>query len=289
MSYQDNDELVDAGVAFIGQGISDPGTVGVVQLWNPWGSGKVLRLDSLSLAGSGPVVADLRYTKKVIGSEFVDHTANKWMDGPNPVAKVMQSPTDPVGDFPYNRPHHEFWNPSSNDDKQYQFSPAIKIPQGRGIAICTANSAKCIATFQWREYTDPNGPIYEPGPISDMVTVEKAFDGNQTTYATSNGNTSSVSIGYDYITPRAINSIIIKSPVGRSFCGASPIRTISYSVFSSNDAYSWELVTSGVFNDANQDSQATLSILVDITSCRAIKVILSDGVAGWRIGEFSVV
>jgi hypothetical protein len=288
MSYSESDAIADEGFSYIGQGISDEGTVGVVQLFNPSGSGKLLYLDNVCMAGSLPVVADMRYTKTAIGTLVSDHTGNKSMDGPAPVAQVRQSGSDPVNDYPYNRPHHEFWNPNANDDREYRISPAIRIPQGRGVAICTANGAKCIATFQWREKEDPLGPVYQPAPISDMLNPGNAFDASETTYASSNGDQSSVTIGLDFGSQTTKSSLVVKSPVVRSFCGAEPPRTINYVVSVSSDATNWTQAAAGQFTDSSGSSQSTLTVSFGSTQFRAIKITLSDGVASWRVSNLSI-
>lgn len=277
---------------FIGQGISPAGTGdGLVQLWNPYGSGKLVHLDHAVIVAELPanVWGDLRKSKVAL-TPFPDHVSNKFVDGPPPTAEVRVAVGVSPNDYPYNRPIHEFWVGSTRNDRAYSFSPAITIPQGRGVVVCMSGGT-AIASFQWSEETDPGISLGALGgtSIGDMLNMSNVRDGNETTYATGNGDTTNITFGIDLGmgNTSALGHILFKSPVARSFCGALIPRLITWEHFYSSDAVNWVAGPSGSFTDAAQDVQTVLDQVLSSPSSRAHRVRLSNtaGVAGWRLAE----
>jgi hypothetical protein len=259
------------------------------------------RADLITLSGTqvtswkDDVWGDLRKSKVAL-TPFPDHVSNKFIDGPMPSAEIRVAFGVSPNNYPYNRPIHEFWVGSTRNDRAYPFSPAITIPQGRGVVVCMSGG-KAIASFQWTEEADPLGPVEDPGipvgslsgtPIGDMLNMGNARDGNETTYATGNGDTTSITFGIDLGSGNAsaLSRFVLRSPIGRSFCGATPARSITWEHFYSADAVNWTAGPTGSFTDSAGSAQTILDQTITGASARAHRVRLSNAaVAGWRLAE----
>lgn len=298
-----NDTISTSGEAMWGQGIAQGGAENSVQLWNPWGSGRTLYLDRVVVAclGSG-VFGDLRRNRAAVGSVFPNHVFNKVIDHPNAPRAQVRVTTAPVQDYEYSRPGHEFWVGGTSNDKSYVIDPPIVIPQGRGVSV--GMSGTTIASFQWREKTvdpvaDPGAPPPPPPPppgfiaknyglpISSLSNPASAFDDSQSTFA-SGADASLCWVGKDWATPLAVSRFIIRSPVGRSFCGAEPPRALTWYLDGSTDLVTWVTLDSG----STTDSAGTAQKVIDYTTAntgtayRAHRVrLVNPNLAGWRVGE----
>lgn len=264
-----NDEITESGQAFLGQGISDAGATGNVQLWNPFGSGKRLFLDKLISASTVEQGADFRYTKAPFSTLFPDHLRNKLIDGPAPKAEIRVKAGTPPDDYPYNRPCQEIWLAGTWNDKTYTFDPPIIIPQGRGVSFSMAGSTnRAIASFQWREKDDPQGPIYgdpEPAGISsDLVNASNAFDNNDATYA-NDAETLQFYIGKIWDTDTTITRFILKSPTGRSFSGGNPGRVLTWKLETYNGT--WSVSQTGTYTESGTGTtQSVIDVNVSSTA-----------------------
>lgn len=256
---------------FMGQCISGVSGAGNIQLWNPWGSGKILRVSRVLVAGalfsgSDPLGADIRRTREPFSTVFADHATNKVFGGPSPSAEIRTYDGTAPSNYPLNRPIQEIWLANSWKDTAYQFEPNIEVPQGWGVAVSMTGGARGIVSWQWAECVDPQGPItadpWTPveAVVSSLNNGTNAFDASDTTYADDTpSGTSSFYIGKTWAEEKTITCISIKSPVGRSFAGAAPPRVFSYAVETFNGS-TWYTATSGSFTDLAYNSQSVLTI-----------------------------
>lgn len=297
-----NDTIATSGEAMWGQGIAQGGAENSVQLWNPYGSARTLYVDRVVVAciGAG-VFGDLRRTRSAVGTVFPNHTFNKTLDHPNAPRAEIRVSNAPVQDYEYSRPGHEFWVGGTSNDRSYVLDPPIVIPQGRGVAVAMSGTA--IASFQWREKTvdpvaDPGAPPPPPPPppgliaktyglpIGSLSNPASAFDTDQTTFAS--GDASLAWIGKDWATPLAVSRFVVRSPIGRSFCGAEPPRSLTWYLDGSNDLASWVTIDTGSTTDAASNAQKAIdhTTLITGTAYRAHRVrIVNPNLAGWRVGD----
>jgi len=282
-----NDDVVDAGGAFMGMAISSGGGIGNVQLWNPYGTGKLLYVDRLLIAGDADVGADVRYTDAAFGSVFADHIRNKRIDGAASVAEIRTQTSNPPSNYPYNRPCQEIWLGGTNNDRTYIFDPAIVVPQGRGLLVGMANSSKCIASFQWREKTDPLGVVTGSGGgggsgtlvscsdgtivSNNLTNASNAFDGNSGTYATdpNDGNNTNYYIGKTWGSSKTIIRFLISSEPGRSFSAANPGRVLTWT-FEKYDGTSWTTHQTGSYTEPGTGSTQSVIDITLTTACAAL-------------------
>lgn len=291
-----NDDVVDSGEAFIGQGISDSSSgTGNVQLWNPYATGKVLYIDRVIVSGDANVGADIRLCRAALSTTFPDHARNKYIDGAAPKAEVRIATGTPPNDYPYNRPIQEVWLGGTNNDRTYIFDPAIRVPQGRGVVVSMAGSSKCFASWQWREKTDPLGVVTDPnsggggtlitgGTINtDLTNGANAFDTSDTTYA-NDADTTNFYIGKIWSASQAITRFIIKSPSGRSFSGANPGRVLTYTLETWNGT-SWTATgTTGTHTEANGSTQSVINVTVSNTALGHRIRLTDTAIATHRVG-----
>lgn len=299
MISQYADDIAKAGGAFVGQGISDGTGVGNVALWNRWGSGKILLLDMVVLASSGsdgPYGADLRSIRATAGfTLFPDHWRNaNGRDTPAPIGETYVMSGTAPNDYPFNRPQQEYWLDGRFVDEHYPTPYPLIIPQGRGESVSLSHAGACIASFAWREENDPLGAVWpyeglHGTPIGDMLNIDRARDGVETTYATSDGDTTFTAYGLDLGAGNssAVTRFLAKSPPTRSFCGAYPVRTINWTYATSPDGSAWTTQAAGSFTDALQTSQAVADLSVSGPVARMHRITLStSAVSGWRLAEF---
>lgn len=283
-----NDEISEAGSAFMGQGLSDTGATGNVQLWNKFGTGKLLYIDKVLVAGTDHPGADIRFTKAALPTLFPDHVRNKRIDGPPPSAEIRTLAGTPPNDYPYNRPCQEIWLGGSLNDREYTFDPPIIVPQGRGVSVSMAGGTnRAIASFQWHEKDDPLGPILgeptpppTPGIVSDMVNPANAFDGSDSTYA-NDAETTNFYIGKVWAAETTITRFVIKSPSGRSFSGGNPGRNITWALEAYNGT--WTQVSSGTYTEPGTGStQSVIDVSVTSTAL-GHRIRITDTVAAHRV------
>ncbi len=253
--------------SYMGQVISGTSGAGNAQLWNPFGSGKILVVDKVIVAGSrfsgnDPLGADIRRTRAPLASLFADHSSNKVFGGPDAKAEIRFNEGASPNNYPLNRPIQEIWLGTEWQDRPYTFDPPIKVPQGWGVVVSMTGGARVIASWQWSEEEDPQGPIaadpYVPveAIATDLTNGPNVFDATDVTFASSESN--SFYIGKTWAEEKTISSITIKSPAGRSFAGAAPPRVLNYfvDVF---DGVSWVQAATGSFTDAAYNAQSTLN------------------------------
>jgi len=305
---QFEDDAAASGQAFSAEAICGSGSAnGNIMLWNPYGSGKGLYLDALTWApgalhDTGYQGADIRNVASLSGYSPFDagHVTNK-NGGAAPKGSVYFKNGAAPNDYPYNLPHGEFWTSRLYETKAEDFGgvPYV-IQQGHGKSFNEAYTGQWIVTFHWRELDDPlgvvNGPPPPPPPpgalagtaIGDMVNLANTRDGSETTYANSNGDTQSVSIGIDLgagVTS-ALSRFVVKSPTGRSFCSASPARSLTWAHFYSQDGTNFSAGPTGSFTDTASTTQSVLDITQSCPSGRYHKIKLtSTSVADWRVAE----
>lgn len=256
---------------YMGQVISGTSGAGNAQLWNPFGSGKILVVDKVIVAGarfsgSDPLGADIRKTRTALSTPFLDHVSNKVFGGPEAKAEIRYSEGLAPNNYPMNRPIQEIWLGVEWQDRQYAFDPPIQVPQGWGVVVSMTGGARVIASWQWGEAEDPQGPIsadpWNPveAVVSSLNGATNAFDNSDTTYADdSAAGGTGFYIGKTWAEQRTVTTVSLKSPVGRSFSGAAPPRVFSWAL-ETFDGASWTVATSGSFTDAAFSTQATLNI-----------------------------
>ena len=286
-----NDTISEAGDAFMGQALSDAGITGNVQLWNPFGTGRLLYVDRVLVAGSDNPGADVRFTKAPLPTLFPDHSRNKKMDGPAPRAEIRTLAGTPPNDYPYNRPCQEIWLGGAWSDKGYVFDPPIIVPQGRGVSISMAGSTnRAIASFQWREKVDPLGQVWSdptpPGIVSDLSNPSNAFDGSDSTYA-NDAETSQFYIGKIWDVDTAITRFVIKSPTGRSFSGGNPGRNLTWKL-ETYDGSAWSVYQTGTYTEPGTGStQSVIDVTVSVTARGHRIRIIDSAAAAHRIGTLN--
>lgn len=297
------------GQAFIGEAIvGSDATISNVLLWNPYGSGKLLVLDHFMWASgrmhgaTGYNGMDLRDLDSTSGFSLFEegHVANKLGKGFGEEAKALlyiRTGLAPQS-YPFNRPHYEAWT-SRPYQGQHEFLVApFVIQQGRGKNFGQAFAGQLIVTPQWREIDDPLGVVEDPNniptpdaltgtPIGDMLNMSLVGDGNETTYGSSNGDTTSVTWGLDLGdgATSPLSRIVLKSPAGRSLCGATPGRAITYE-YSYGDGTTMSIGASGTFNDTDYNVQKIWDQTLMGPPARVHSLKLTGpAVAGWRIAE----
>jgi len=310
MMGQYEDDIAKSGKAFSAEGIGgSTSSIGNVVLWNPYSSGKILLLDQIyfangGMSGQGYNGHNLRNVKSLSGFTQMEdgHWSNKAGDvGPAPKAQVWIKSGATPADYPYNRPHHEFWLTRAYDDKPFdKWQVPYIIQQGRGKNIGAQVAGQLIATFHWREEDDPLGVVTDPDAspppsgalsgsfIGDALGSISLFDGNEVTYATSNGDAATVMVGLDLGAGNtsAMSRVVIRSPTGRSFCGANPARSLTWAHFYSADGTNFSAGPTGSFTDSGQSSQCILDVVRSFPAGRAHKIKLtSTSAAGWRVAE----
>jgi hypothetical protein len=283
--------------AFMGQAISDPGNTGNVQLWNKYGTGKLLYVERIVVSGTDHPGADIRKCKVAIGTVFPDHITNKRIDGPASAAELRTFAGTPPNDDPYNRPIQEIWLGGSWDDKTYLFDPPIVIPQGRGVAVSMAGGTnRCIASFQWREEADPLGVVIgEPPPpgiipggivCADLTNPTNAFDSNDATYA-NDSETSQFYVGKIWDVDTAISRFVVKSPSGRSFSGANPGRNLTWKL-ETYDGAAWSVYQTGTYTEPGSGStQSVIDVSVSVAARGHRIRIVNTAAAAHRVGTVS--
>lgn len=293
-----NDLITESGEAFMGQGISDAGATGNVQLWNKFGTGKLLYLDRVLVAGSNEPGADIRFTKAPLPTLFPDHARNKRIDGPAPLAEIRTLAGTPPNDYPYNRPCQEIWLGVSWSDKGYTFDPPIIIPQGRGVSVSMAgNTNRAIASFQWREKVDPLGLVLgdppPPGVItggtisSDLANAANAFDSSDSTYA-NDAETSQFYLGKVWDGGTAISRFLIKSPPSRSFSGGNPGRNLTWKL-ETYDGAVWSVYQTGTYTEPGTGgTQSVIDVSVDVTAKGHRIRIIDTAAAAHRVGSLEL-
>lgn len=154
-----NDGIVEGGNAYVGMGIGpgESGYRGTVQLWNPPGSGRALYLERVVVAVSkepaDEAAADIRIHDAPVGY-LRSHGYNKNLGGPVSVAEIREALLTGAAGNP-GTVIYEVWM-FENDDHEYVFDPAIRIPPGMGIYVASANNHRDVpVSFQWREKSIP--------------------------------------------------------------------------------------------------------------------------------------
>jgi len=307
------DTAAQSGRAFSGEAICGASGASPVKgnamLWNPYGSGRTLILDRLTwatgtLAGSGYQGADIRSVTDLTGYSLfgADHVADK--SGQDNVAKglIYTKDGNAPANYPFNRPHEEFWTSRLYETKSEDFGgvPHI-IPQGRGKSFNEAFGGQWIVSFFWREIDAEviEGPPPPPPPpgaltgtaIGDMLNQANFLDNNDATAASSNGDTLSVTVGLDLGSGNssALSRFVIKSPTGRSFCSASPPRSLTWAHSYSADGVNFTAGATGSFTDTANTTQSILDISQSFPAGRAHKIKLtSTSVADWRVAGLAL-
>lgn len=283
-----NDAVAQAGQAFCGMAISDSDSgVGNCQLWNPWGSGKLLFLDKVLIDGDEDVGADIRPTRTALSTLYgnsgsLAHIINHFIDNTNlSVAELRIATGTPPNDYPYSYPFQEVWLGGTSNDRPYPFDPTIIIPQGRGVVVAMANNSKCLASFAWREYTDPLGPVTQSGGSGTMVSASEGtivsnnltnpancFDTNDSTYANdpNDGNVTNYYIGKTWSASKTITRFVIRSEPGRSFSAANPGRVLGW-VLEKFDGTTWTTHQSGSYTEPGTGStQSSIDVTLTTTA-----------------------
>lgn len=299
-----------AGDAFIGEAIvGSDSTISNVLLWNPYGSGKLLILDHFMWASgkmhgaTGYNGLDLRDVDSTSGfTPFEDgHIANKLGKGFGDESKALLYVSTILApqNYPYNRPHYEAWTSRPYQGQHEFLSAPLVIQQGRGKNFGQAFAGQLIVTPQWREIDDPLGVVEDPNvippppgaltgtPVGDMANMSLVLDGNEATYASSVGDTTSITYGLDLGVgaTSTVGRVVFKSPVGRSLCGATPGRTLTYE-YSYGDGTTMTVGATGTFSDTDHNLQKVWDQVVSGPSARVHRVKLtSPGIAGWRLSE----
>jgi len=290
----------EVGEAFLGMAISQSPGTGNVLLWNPWESGKLLYVDRLIIAGSGVVGADVRYCKATFGTLFPDHVRSKRIDGAPAVAKIYTAASNPPSDYPYNRPVQEIWLGGTFNDRAYPFDPAIVVPQGRGVMVGMSGDSAAIASFQWREKTDPLGAVSaggaEPGVITggtvhgiNVTNPAGAFDGDEASFANdpTDGTNTNYALGKIWSASKTLARFIVKSPSGRSFSAANPGRLLNW-VLEKWDGSTWTSHQSGTYTEPGTGSTQSVIDVTLSTPCTALghRVRISESaVSSQRVAE----
>ncbi len=306
------DEIAASGEAFQAEAIgSPPGRINVA-IWNPYGSGKVLYLDEFiwsigeeAPAGYGGV--DERNIDNLTGFVPFDGGTPHWTNcagdaGPAPKAKLYVKNGPAPNDYPYNYPHLETWTRFPRENQREVFVVPHIIQQGRGKSFNASNTFQLVTTFKWREKADPLGVVTDPGTpppppgaivgtlIGDMVNPANAVDGNETTYANSNGDTLFVTLGIDLGAGNSstLGRFIWKSPVGRSFCSSATPRALTWEHSYSADGTTYSAGPTGTGTDGAHGTQAILDKTLSGPSARFHKIkVITSPVADWRVAEAS--
>ena len=138
---------------FVGAIVVDgiPHQRAVAQLWNPANSGKLVILNSLDIAHSSLLETgcDMRISQKSL-LFFRKNAANKHFGKDDSFAEIRQENIVP-GLIP-GRAVYECWIASAFDDRHYDFSPPLIIPENYGFLIAASrDGAYLIVSFQFRE------------------------------------------------------------------------------------------------------------------------------------------
>lgn len=305
-----NDEIVESGQAFMGEGITEDTTPPLgtgyanVQIWNPWGSGKRVYLDQYMVTGNAPgraeniqVFADLRRARVALTTIFPDHTENKLPGGPASVAEMRTSVTIPPEVYPFDRPKKENWIGVTNKDSHpYRLDPPLIIPQGGGVVIGIAGDinlggiSKGVVSWEWREKADPAGVLTEPpfvliagnvGTItSNTADAAHAFDSNASTFAYLEAPT--FYIGKIFSTPTLVRKFEMKSPADRSLSGANPGRSPDWAYQTFNGS-TWKTRISGNLAEGSSSIQSVISGLVWEETLGARLAITNSSTASHRV------
>ena len=151
----DQDSIDGLNFCAIGLSNGQNGTFGMVMLWNPPNSGRLLLVRRVVIIGTFPTTTafDLRKSNVQLGTPLVPpRTFNKRFTGPTSVAQVSNYDSATIPGTP---PMHEFWIGTPNTDHTYDFGedPYIVDP-GWGIFTAAASTGGYnITTWHYKELT----------------------------------------------------------------------------------------------------------------------------------------
>lgn len=303
------DQIAKDGKAFQAEAIASGGRCNVA-LFNPYGSGKILLLDKITYsigeeAPSGYGGVDLRNIDNLTGFSLFDGAMSHWTNcagdiGPAPKASLYTKVGQAPNNYPYNLPHLETWTRFPREDKEFNPCYPHVIQQGRGKSLNASNPFQLVTTWWWREEDDPLGVVTGPptpppppgalvgAPIGDMVNMANAVDGSETTYANSNGDTLSITLGIDLGAGNSspLGRFIWKSPIGRSFCSSATPRALTWEHTYSMDGVAYSAGPTGIGTDGAHGTQAILDKTLSGPSARFHKIrVVTSPVADWRVAE----
>lgn len=176
-----NDDITNAGHAFIGSAVADIGQYSFVQLWNPADSGVDLWVDKIVAANSSttPSAADLRPMTMAMGTVHL-HGFNRLVGEPASKAEIRAGN---IAALPVvNGRMAEMWLSGPLTERVYDFDPAIKVRPGNGLFVAQwVPNEHTIASWHWRETENLDPPAATLiGNMTVNGGLAAAFDGNPT-------------------------------------------------------------------------------------------------------------